>query len=193
MCHQTFLSKETQYLYSIVAIVETPEKLDAVLTVHTRCSTGKLDTSTASRTKIFLDGPIFPMQGTDIIFQCIISHVVVLCYTGLTLTIRNKDLVVKEGDDLNVVCEPTSETVGLEWVLPEAVSNNADTVVEYSELLRHVLTLRNANIKHSGVYTCGVLGDVNGTIPSDSATVRVRESKIEKELLRLFDIFLLSY
>ena len=122
-----------------------------------------------------------------------ISHVVVLCYTGLPLIIRNKDLVVKEGDDLNIVCEPSSETVGLEWVLPEAVSNNADTVVEYSEPFRHVLTICNANIKHSGVYTCGVLGDVNGTIPSDSATVRVRESKIEKKLLRLFDIFLVSY
>ena len=100
---------------------------------------------------------------------------------------------MKEGDDLNIVCKPSSETVGLEWVLPEAVSKNADTVVEYSEPLRHVLTIRNANIKHSGVYTCGVFGDVNGTISGDSATVRVRESKIEKRLLRLFDIFLVSY
>ena len=95
---------------------------------------------------------------------------------------------MKEGDDLNIMCEPSSETVGLEWVLPEAVSNNADTVVEYSEPLRHVLTIRNANIKHSGAYTCGVLGDVNGTIPSDSATVRVRESKIKKKRL-IFHLF----
>ena len=96
---------------------------------------------------------------------------------------------MKEGNDLNIVCEMSSETVGLEWVLPEAVSNNADTVVEYSEPLRHVLTIRNANIKHSGVYMCGVLGDVNGTISRDSATVRVRESTIEKKLLIFHDLF----
>ena len=117
------------------------------------------------------------------VYNCKSAMIVFMLHLiGLTLTIRNKDLVVKEGDDLNIVCEPSSETVGLEWVLPEAVSNNADTVVEYSEPLRHVLTIRNANIKHSGVYTCGVLGDMNGTISRDSATVRVRESTIEKKL-----------
>ena len=77
-----------------------------------------------------------------------------------------------------MICTPSLETVGLEWELPQTVvSNEATTVVQYIEPLRHTLTIR-ANINHNGNYTCSVVGDEQGAVPSITASVRVLESKI---------------
>ena len=85
---------------------------------------------------------------------------------------------VKEGEDLDVVCTPSPETVGLEWELPQTVvSNGATTVVQYREPLRHTLTIRTANINHNGSYTCSVVGDEQGVVSPITANVRVLESK----------------
>ena len=86
---------------------------------------------------------------------------------------------VKEGDDLDVVCTPSPETVGLEWKLPQTVvSNGATTVVQYREPLRHTLTIRRANINHNGSYTCSVVGDEQGVVSPIFANVRVLQSKV---------------
>ena len=92
-------------------------------------------------------------------------------HTGLSLSITNDDLVVKEGDDLSITCVPSTSTVGLDWETPPGV------VVEYDEPLRHTVTIRNANINYEGYYICRVAGDVLGEIANDTAYVKVRESK----------------
>ena len=85
---------------------------------------------------------------------------------------------VKEGNDLDVVCTPSPETVGLDWELPQTVvSNGATTVIQYREPLRHTLTISRANINHNGSYTCSVVGDEQGVVSPITANVRVLESK----------------
>ena len=79
---------------------------------------------------------------------------------------------------MNIVCTPSPASVGLEWELPDTVvSNEATTVVQYREPLRHTLTIRRANIKHTGVYTCRVAGDQDGIISTVHTTVKVLESR----------------
>ena len=97
--------------------------------------------------------------------------------SGLTISGQNY-YEVKEGENLDVICTPSLETVGLEWKLPQTVvSNEATTVVQYREPLRHTLTIRMANINHNGSYTCSVVGDEHGVISPITASVRVLESK----------------
>ena len=98
-------------------------------------------------------------------------HPSTLFYAGLSLSVTNDDLVVKEGDDLTITCVPSTSTVGLEWEIPPGA------VVEFDEPLRHTVTIRNANIAHEGRYICQVAGDVLGVISNDTAFVKVRESK----------------
>ena len=97
-------------------------------------------------------------------------------YTGLSLSIIDNDLVVKEGDDISITCLPSSSEVGLEWEIPLSAASDG-TLVENEEPLRHTLTIRNANINHEGNYTCQVVGDEDGVIPTVAAFVKVRESK----------------
>ena len=106
-----------------------------------------------------------------------------MCFSfiqGLTLSISGgSNVTLKEGDNLDILCTPSPNTVGLDWDLPQAVVTNEDTtVVQYREPLRHTLTIRRANINHSGLYICRVAGDVDGTIPSIPVSITVRESKI---------------
>ena len=97
--------------------------------------------------------------------------------SGLTISGQNY-YEVKEGENLDVICTPSPETVGLEWELPQTVvSNEATTVVQYREPLRHTLTIRMANINHNGSYTCSVMGYERGVISPITASVRVLESK----------------
>ena len=77
---------------------------------------------------------------------------------------------------MNIVCTPSSASVGLEWELPDTVVFNEATT-EYRESLRHTLTIRRANIKHTGVYTCRVAGDLDGIISTVHTNVKVLESK----------------
>ena len=97
--------------------------------------------------------------------------------TGLTLTITEGMRVVKEGDDISITCSPSSLSVAVVWDIPIAALND-DSVVEYTEPLRHRVTIRNANINHEGNYTCHVLGDTSGVVPSSTAFVKVLESKL---------------
>ena len=83
---------------------------------------------------------------------------------------------MKEGDDISIKCVPSTSTVGLEWEIPTTASNTG-SVVEYDEPLRHTITIQNANKSHEGHYTCRVVGDVLEEISSDTAFVKVRESK----------------
>ena len=83
---------------------------------------------------------------------------------------------MKEGDDLGITCKPSTATVALEWEIPITASTNG-AVVEYDEPLRHTVTIHNANIGHEGQYICRVAGDVLGEVSSDTAFVKVRESK----------------
>ena len=112
-----------------------------------------------------------------IIIMHSVFHKTFCIYPELSLTIPDDALVVKEGDDVDITCIPLSPTVALEWELPASVSDDATTMVDYEELLRHTITLRRANIRHMGHYTCRVVGDVDRTITAASASVRVRESK----------------
>jgi hypothetical protein len=89
--------------------------------------------------------------------------------SGLSLSVTEDDLVVKEGDDLSITCVPSTSTVGLEWEIPTGA------VVEYDGPLRHTVTIRNANINHEGHYICRVAGDILGEISSATAFVKVRE------------------
>lgn len=98
-----------------------------------------------------------------------------LC-TGLSLSIIDNDLVVKEGDDISITCLPSSSEVGLEWEIPLSASSDG-TLVKYEGPLRHTLTIQNANINHEGNYTCRVVGDEDGVISPLTAFVKVRESK----------------
>ena len=95
---------------------------------------------------------------------------------GLSLSIANDDLIVKEGDDLSITCKPSTTTVAVEWEIPITAFTNG-AVVEYDEPLRHTVTIRNANIGHEGQYICRVAGDVLGEVSSDTTFVKVRESK----------------
>ena len=97
----------------------------------------------------------------------------------LTLTITETDLVVKEGEDIDITCSPSSPNVALEWGIPVAASSEG-TVVSYNEPLRQTLTIRNANLNHEGTYTCRVVGDREGVVSAASASVKVRESKLER-------------
>ena len=97
--------------------------------------------------------------------------------SGLTISGQNY-YKVKEGENLDVICTPSLETVGLEWEQPQTVVfNEATTVVQYREPLHHTLTIRMANINHNGSYTCSVVGDEHGVISPITANVRVLESK----------------
>ena len=92
--------------------------------------------------------------------------------------IPETDLVVKEGEDMDITCSPSSPAVALEWDIPVAASSDG-TVVRYNEPLRHTLTIRNANLNHEGTYTCRVVRDRGGVVSAASASVKVRESKFE--------------
>jgi hypothetical protein len=99
--------------------------------------------------------------------------------TGLTISGQNY-YEVKEGENLDVICTPSLETVGLEWEQPQTVVfNEATTVVQYREPLRHTLTIRTANINHNGSYTCSVVGDEPRVISPITASVRVLEKCLE--------------
>ena len=108
-----------------------------------------------------------------------INFEIILSFSSdLILSISIETVEVREGEDLNIVCTPSSASVGLEWELPDTVvSNEATTVVQYREPLRHTLSIRRANIKHTGVYTCRVAGDQDGIISTVHTTVKVIESK----------------
>lgn len=110
------------------------------------------------------------------------EYIIFTLYIGLSLNIADNDLVVKEGEDIDIVCSPSSPTVAVDWDLPSSVSSDPTTVVDYLLPLRQTLTLRRANIRHSGVYSCRVVGDVNRTISIVSATVSDRESEILQSL-----------
>lgn len=86
-------------------------------------------------------------------------------------------MIVKEGDNLDIKCVPSSETVAVQWTIPITASVDDSTVVQYHTSPHHTITLRNANINHQGVYTCGVLGDEQNIITSVNASVKVLESK----------------
>ena len=111
-------------------------------------------------------------------------------YPELSLTIPDVALVVKEGENIDITCIPSSPTVALEWELPVSVSDNAATMVDYDEPLHHTISLRRANIRHMGDYTCRVVGDVDRTITAASASVRVRESKKSLEGITRVCIYL---
>lgn len=97
--------------------------------------------------------------------------------TGLSVSIPNNDLVVKEGDDIIVTCLPSSLEVAVEWDISTAHGILEPNTVEYDEPLRHTLVIHSANISHQGNYTCRVVGDIDGVIPSATAAIKVRESK----------------
>ena len=83
---------------------------------------------------------------------------------------------MKEGDDVSITCLPSSLTVALEWNIPiTAVHGGA--IVEYDGPLQHEVRIRNAQKNHEGNYTCSVVGDSNGVIPTSTTFIRVRESK----------------
>ena len=86
---------------------------------------------------------------------------------------------VREGEDFNIVCIPSSASVGLEWELPDSVVSNEATiaVVQYTEPLRHTLTIHKASTEHTGLYTCRVAGNKAGDIPTTTTSIIVRESK----------------
>ena len=98
---------------------------------------------------------------------------------GLTLIITENDLVVMEGEDIDITCSPSSPNVALEWDIPVAASSDG-AVVSYNEPLRHTLTIRNASLNHEGTYICRVLGDRGGVVSAASASVKVRESTFER-------------
>ena len=80
---------------------------------------------------------------------------------------------------MNVVCTPSSTSVGLEWELPETVVSNEASiaVVQYTEPLRHTLTIYKASAEHTGFYTCRVAGNKAGDILTTTTSIIVRESK----------------
>ena len=94
-----------------------------------------------------------------------------ICTVGLTLSIVEDELEVKEGENLNIRCLPTSETVVVVWKIPASATAN------FHHPSNHTITLRNAKTDHEGNYTCSVLGDEEEVISTATASVDVLESK----------------
>lgn len=101
---------------------------------------------------------------------------VLLHSVGLSLSIPHSNLVVREGDDIIITCLP-SFSVAVEWISTTARGIVEPNTVEYDDPLSHMLVIHNANISHQGNYTCRVVGDTDGVIPTATATVNIRESK----------------
>ena len=74
------------------------------------------------------------------------------------------------------MCVPSSSTVALEWDIPLATVHGG-AIVEYDGPLQHEVRIRNALKNHEGNFTCSVVGDSNGIIPTSTTFIKVRESK----------------
>lgn len=108
------------------------------------------------------------MQSCDVLA---VSHSV-----GLSVSLPESHLVVKEGDIIIIMCLPTSSSVAVQWdisISPAAHGTVEANAVEYD----NPLIIHNANKSHQGNYTCRVVGDLHGVIPSATAAVNVRESR----------------
>ena len=108
--------------------------------------------------------------------MCHTNHNMYVSHAGLSLSISDDTLVVNEGNDLSIMCVPSTSPVGLDWEIPITTATTG-SVVEYDEPFRQTITIRNANKNHEGRYICQVAGDVLGEISSDVVFVKVRESK----------------
>ena len=84
---------------------------------------------------------------------------------------------MKEGENRTLTCIPSIRTVQLLWDTPITAFNN-ETLISYSEPLRHNITIHNASLNHEGNYTCRVAGDRNGVVAAVTAFVNVRESEL---------------
>lgn len=85
---------------------------------------------------------------------------------------------MKEGDDITITCLPSSLTVAVEWDMQiSATPLTGEGNVEYDEPLRQRIVIRDVDTSHEGNYTCRVVGDADGVIPSATAVVKVRQSK----------------
>ena len=100
-----------------------------------------------------------------------------LSHIDLVLTILDNSLVVKEGEDITITCTPSVPTVQVVWDTPIALFSN-ETLVSYSEPLRHNLTIHDANLKHEGNYSCRVVGDRDRMVAAVTAHVHVRQSEL---------------
>ena len=97
-------------------------------------------------------------------------------HLGLLLSILDNSPVVKEGEDITITCTPSVPTVQVVWDTPIASFSN-ETLVSYSEPLRHNITIHSANLNHEGNYTCRVFGDTDRMGAAATAYVHVRESE----------------
>ena len=98
-------------------------------------------------------------------------------HLDLVLTILDNSLVVKEGEDITFTCTPSESTIQVVWDTPIALFSN-ETLVSYSEPLRHSITIHNATSDHEGNYSCRVLEDQNAAVATAMAFVHVRESEL---------------
>jgi len=108
--------------------------------------------------------------------KLMLKFMLYLSHIDLLLTILDNSLIVKEGEDITITCTPSVSTVQVIWDTPIALFSN-ETLVSYSEPLRHNITIHNANLNHEGNYSCRVFGDRDAMVAAATAYVHVRESE----------------